>query len=831
MQIRLVVTVCLCALVLSCPLGFGSVPSSITVQGKLTDSAGIPMAAGPKNFTFKIFGAPVGGGQVWPDIGGEAQTITSSTDGTWVGLVGAVVPILHDALADTSRWLEITVDGTTLPRVRLTTGPYAFRVGTVDGATGGTITSKVSIGPGHTNSGVDAFVAGSGNSVSGPAATVSGGTGNAVSGYTGTIGGGQHNRVGANYGTVGGGYADTAGNIGSTVAGGSENAAMGDYATIGGGQNNKATQLETTIGGGRDNLASGSASTIGGGRENQATATEATVAGGQLNLALSSDASIGGGQGNTASAFAATIAGGYQNIASGTAASIAGGQSNQALATGSAIGGGDGNISRGLYSVITGGGGSLAADSNAARGDWTFIGGGHHNIAEGDSSIVVSGTRNTANGNGAVVVGGSDNHARGNYSFVGGGGGMNADSNSAIGQFSVAVGGNHAVALGDFSLVGGGYVNHADGDYSSVVGGYINSTRSTGDYKFIGGGRRNDIDAGFSSIVGGDSNTVSGGVSFIGGGRRNSVGGGFSAVLGGQRNYAGGAEAVCIGGREDTANAGFSVTLGGFRNRTGSSAKYSMAAGKRAKADHAGSFVWADSTDADFASSGINQFLVRAAGGVGIGTASPEGPFHVQKGSAGSVTANSNSIAVFETSSTNGWLSILGTDNAERGLLFTEPSAAVAGAIVFDQGGGGNDIGFRTGGNVTNMTLDASGNLTVVGCVDGNNTACASDRRLKRNISTVNDALSLIEDLRGVRYEWRADEFPERHFESGTQYGVIAQEVREVVPEVIREREDGYLSVEYNGLIPILIEAIKTQQSLIDEQNERIINLEKKLEQ
>ncbi len=824
MQIRLVVTVFLCALLLSCPSSLASVPSSITVQGKLTDAAGVPLVAGPKSFTFKIFGASVGGGQVWPDIGGEVQTITSGTDGTWIGLVGAVIPILNDALADTSRWLEITVDGTTLPRVRLTTGPFAFRVGTVDGASGGTITSKVSIGPGHTNSGIDAFVAGSGNSATGPVATVSGGTGNAVSGYAGTIGGGQSNRVAANYATVGGGYYDTAGSVGATVAGGYFNTASGDNATIGGGQNNSTTEMEATISGGRDNSASGAAATVGGGRENQATATEATVAGGQLNLALSSDASIGGGQENTASAFAATIAGGYQNVASGTAASIAGGQSNQALATGSAIGGGDGNIGRGLYSVITGGGGSLAADSNAARGDWTFIGGGHHNIAEGDSSIVVGGTRNTANGNGAVVLGGSDNHARGNYSFVGGGGGMNADSNSAIGQFSVAVGGNHAVALGDFSLVGGGYVNHADGDYSSIVGGYINSTNSTGDYKFIGGGRRNAVDAGFSSIVGGDSNTVTGGVAFVGGGRRNTVAGSLSAILGGQRNSVGGAESVCIGGREDTSSAGFSVTLGGYRNRTGTSAKYSVAAGKRAKADHAGSFVWADSTDADFVSSGINQFLVRASGGVGIGTPSPEGPLHVQDGSAGAVSANSNSIAVFETSSTNGWLSILGPDNAERGLLFTEPSAAVAGAIVFDQGGGGNDIGFRTGGNVTNMTLDASGNLTVIGCVDGNNTACASDRRFKKNISTVTDALTLIEDLRGVRYEWRADEFPDRHFESGTQYGVIAQEVREVIPEVIREREDGYLSVEYTSLIPILLEAIKEQQK-------RIEALEKKLEQ
>lgn len=649
MQIRHVVAVCLCALALSCPLSFGSVPSSITVQGKLTDAAGDALAAGPKSFTFKIFSASVGGGQVWPDFGGEAQTITSGTDGTWVGLVGAVIPILNDALVDTSRWLEITVDGTTLPRVRLTTGPYAFRVGTVDGASGGTITSKVSIGPGHTNSGIDAFVAGSGNSVSGPAATVSGGTGNAVSGYAGTIGGGQSNRVAANYGTVGGGYSDTAGSVGATVAGGYFNAASGDHATIGGGQSNAATQLEATVGGGNGNRATGIASTIAGGRADTAAGSFSTVGGGIRNRA-NDYATVGGGM------------------------------------------------------------------ENRAIGDYATIGGGNRNRAE-FASTIAGGQLNTASAtNGASIVGGVENTADGSFSFI-----------------------------------GGGYHNRTYGDLSTIGGG------------------------GGSSAI--DSNVTRGSCATIPGGRRNRANGSFS-----------------------------------------------FAAGRRAHALHHGTFVWADSTDADFASTAQDQFLIRATGGVGIGTNAPEGPWHVQKGSAGSVTANSNSIAVFETSSSNGWLSIIGNDNAERGLLFTEPSNAVAGAIVFDQGGGGNDLGFRTGGNVTNMTLDASGNLTVAGCVDGNNTACASDRRFKKNISTVSDALSLIGDLRGVRYEWRADEFPGRHFESGTQYGVIAQEVREVVPEVIRVREDGYLSVEYTSLIPILLEAIKAQQK-------RIEALEKKLEQ
>src|SRR5262249_54747593 len=73
--------------------------------------------------------------------------------------------------------------------------------------------------------------------------------------------------------------------------------------------------------------------------------------------------------------------------------------------------------------------------------------------------------------------------------------------------------------------------------------------------------------------------------------------------------------------------------LGG--SRTVAAGDYSVAAGRRAKAIHKGSFVLTDSTDADFASSGNGQFLVRAAGGVGIGKANPARALDVN----GTVTA------------------------------------------------------------------------------------------------------------------------------------------------------------------------------------------------
>ena len=170
-------------------------PTSITVQGKLTDAGGIPLTAGPKSFVFRLFSASVGGVEIWPGGMGEMQTITSSSDGLWIGLVGAINPLTDPVFSETTRWLEITVNGTVMPRVRLVTGPFAYRVATVDGASGGVITSKVSIGPGHTNTGNDAFVAGQINQVTANYSSVGGGTLNNATGESSVISGGQQNNA------------------------------------------------------------------------------------------------------------------------------------------------------------------------------------------------------------------------------------------------------------------------------------------------------------------------------------------------------------------------------------------------------------------------------------------------------------------------------------------------------------------------------------------------------------------------------------------------------------------------------------------------------------
>lgn len=104
-----------------------------------------------------------------------------------------------------------------------------------------------------------------------------------------------------------------------------------------------------------------------------------------------------------------------------------------------------------------------------------------------------------------------------------------------------------------------------------------------------------------------------------------------------------------------------------------------------------------------------------------------------------------------------------------------------------------------------------SGNIAVGGIM-----TCSSDRRFKKNIQVLPNTLNKVMQLQGVSYEWRAEEFPSRNFGAGTQIGLIAQDVEALFPDLVTTDGSGYKSVNYIGLVPVLIEAIKAQQAQIE---------------
>ena len=112
--------------------------------------------------------------------------------------------------------------------------------------------------------------------------------------------------------------------------------------------------------------------------------------------------------------------------------------------------------------------------------------------------------------------------------------------------------------------------------------------------------------------------------------------------------------------------------------------------------------------------------------------------------------------------------------------------------------------------------------LRVNGTLEFTTGFAISDKRWKKDIKPLPDALVKVKKLNGVSYLWRRNEFPEKGFANGRQIGFIAQEVEKVLPEVVKTDSKGYKSVAYSNVVPILVEALKKQQELIERQNQAI---------
>ena len=110
--------------------------------------------------------------------------------------------------------------------------------------------------------------------------------------------------------------------------------------------------------------------------------------------------------------------------------------------------------------------------------------------------------------------------------------------------------------------------------------------------------------------------------------------------------------------------------------------------------------------------------------------------------------------------------------------------------------------GLQSSGNITGGALISKGDVT---CFQ------SSDRRLKEDITQIENAGETVDKLRGVRFKWREDWFKENEVILAHQedVGLIAQEVEDVVPELVTDKGNGFKGVAYHKLVPLLLEAIK----------------------
>ena len=112
-----------------------------------------------------------------------------------------------------------------------------------------------------------------------------------------------------------------------------------------------------------------------------------------------------------------------------------------------------------------------------------------------------------------------------------------------------------------------------------------------------------------------------------------------------------------------------------------------------------------------------------------------------------------------------------------------------------------------------------------------------SDIRIKKNITPYNNSLNTILKLNPISYEWRKELLPSDylkigHRKDGKQIGLIAQEVEEIIPEIVKDvqvtKDQSWKGIDYEKLTTVLIGAVKEQQTQIEELKERISVLESK---
>lgn len=111
----------------------------------------------------------------------------------------------------------------------------------------------------------------------------------------------------------------------------------------------------------------------------------------------------------------------------------------------------------------------------------------------------------------------------------------------------------------------------------------------------------------------------------------------------------------------------------------------------------------------------------------------------------------------------------------------------------------------------TSLAVGTATPSAITGRIDASNDIIAystSDIRFKLNRFPIASPLDKVNKLSGIKFLWDSELF-DKHGYEGIDVGVIAQEVEEVLPEIVTTRENGYKAVKYEKLVPLLIEAIK----------------------
>jgi len=239
----------------------------------------------------------------------------------------------------------------------------------------------------------------------------------------------------------------------------------------------------------------------------------------------------------------------------------------------------------------------------------------------------------------------------------------------------------------------------------------------------------------------------------------------------------------------------------------------------------------------------VDDAISSATNGIGSGTVSgtgSAGQLAYFKDSAtvqgaASITTNGSNLTVGGTAQAN---YLIGTKQVTSQVFSTTPGGRGSdGAFWQDVGNTGTKYFIWQGAGASSAYWDSTHLFTVnpngvpmlavtsAGLISkGDITAFAtSDLRLKTNIKSIKNALIKVNSLNGITFNW--NNLAEGKDTELREVGIIAQEVNEVMPEVVTERDNGYLAVKYEKMVPLLIEAIKELSAKVDSLTEEINKL------
>ncbi|WP_339610333.1 tail fiber domain-containing protein, partial [uncultured Planktosalinus sp.] len=263
-----------------------------------------------------------------------------------------------------------------------------------------------------------------------------------------------------------------------------------------------------------------------------------------------------------------------------------------------------------------------------------------------------------------------------------------------------------------------------------------------------------------------------------------------------------------------------------------------------------------------FSTNGAERMRISTNGNVGVNTSNPIYKLHLSNNAEnigattliGSINEGNDGVS-FLGNNTNVLNNYNGIEGGTSYSLNTSMTAAIFGLAITNSG---NGIGVRGHSNsfqgigVRGSRTNSGGPDTGWGGLFLNDLGYtgglynASDSRLKKNIQPINNATSILKQLNPVTYFYDVEKYNSLGFNEDLEYGLIAQEVKEILPTLVKEKslfiksksgvsqlnttEEGtsqnFLMIDYSRLTPILIQAVKEQQEIIESQENRIAKLE-----